>query len=184
MVNRLEDLLPPRVLFYSALMSLLPLDRVLMDHPELIDEDDSTAAAEGDLPAIHERLSTSRSDLIHPLTLENLSTIDQLKRYQPEIMLTPLLRENEDKDEDHEAKNHEDDEDEFVFPTPIHLLCEYASSPHLIQHCIDMCPAALSIRDADGYRPLDLLCKRDDVPLETIETLEAMNPEERFLRGA
>jgi ankyrin repeat protein len=40
-----------------------------------------------------------------------------------------------------------------------------------------MCPEALKSDDEIGYRPLGLLCARDDVPLETVKTLAEKNSE-------
>jgi hypothetical protein len=73
-----------------------------------------------------------------------------------------------------EYRSAEDNEVDY-FQTPIHfLLCAYLSSAQLIQPFIDMCPEALSTtEDCGGFRPLELLGERNDVPFETVETLAA-----------
>jgi hypothetical protein len=47
----------------------------------------------------------------------------------------------------------------------------------LIQSFIDMCPDALTKQGDEGRLPLDVLCSREDVPLETVEALAEKNPE-------
>jgi ankyrin repeat protein len=92
-----------------------------------------------------------------------LIELDQLTRDHAGLLMTPLEDMGEEEDED--------------FATPIHFLCKYLSSPHLIQSFIDMCPDALNEGDEIGYRPLYVLCSRDDVPLQTVEALAEKNPE-------
>jgi ankyrin repeat protein len=99
--------------------------------------------------------------------LTYLIELDQLTRDHPGLLLAPLEDDmGDDEDEDDEQRT-----------TALHVLCKFLSSPHLIQSFIDMCPAALNIKDQDNYRPLGLLCMRDDVPLETIEILAEKNPD-------
>jgi hypothetical protein len=99
--------------------------------------------------------------------LPYLIELDQLTRDHPGLLMTPL--------EDMDVGEDEDDVADFA--TPIHYLCKFLSSPHLIQSFIDMCPDALTKQGDEGRLPLDVLCSREDVPLETVEALAEKNPE-------
>jgi hypothetical protein len=91
--------------------------------------------------------------------LPHLIELDQLTRDFPGLLLARLEGMGEHR-------------------TPLHYLCKYLSSPHLIQSFIDMGPDALyKGGEHGGVRPLGFLCSRADVPLETVETLVEKNPE-------